>query len=102
MKPRALGKNDGLRAKLPELAACTELATAAGMKPWEKPTFEEWTMNAEIGAYQADDGGESNDVPFVAADSKMPDAATLNAAASYPSRGYPNDVNVGPSAISAS
>lgn len=76
------------------------------MKPWEKPTFEEWTMNAEIGAYQADDGGESNDVPFVA-DSKMPDAAALDAAmlktaASYPSRRDPNDVNVGPSAISAS
>lgn len=41
------------------------------MKPWEKPSFEELTMNAEIGAYQADDGGESNDVPFVSCDTSF-------------------------------
>jgi hypothetical protein len=39
------------------------------MQPWEKPNFEELTMNAEIGAYQADDGGDYNDVPFVTQES---------------------------------
>jgi hypothetical protein len=34
---------------------------------WEKPTFEELAMNAEIGAYQPDDwDGERRDDPFAA------------------------------------
>ena len=29
--------------------------------PWETPTIVEIDMNAEIGAYQQDDGGERQD-----------------------------------------
>ncbi len=29
--------------------------------PWETPTFVEVDMNAEIGAYQEDDGGDRQD-----------------------------------------
>jgi hypothetical protein len=37
------------------------------MTLWEKPSFEEIEMNAEIGSYQAEDGGDqSGNPPFVA------------------------------------
>lgn len=37
------------------------------MTPWEQPTFEEIEMNAEIGSYQADEGGDqSGNPPFIA------------------------------------
>ena len=29
--------------------------------PWDTPTFVEVDMNAEIGAYQQDDGGDRQD-----------------------------------------
>ena len=29
--------------------------------PWETPSLTEFDMNAEIGAYQEDDGGDRND-----------------------------------------
>lgn len=32
---------------------------------WQKPTFEELEMNAEIGAYQQDDGDTGQDPTFV-------------------------------------
>ena len=35
--------------------------------PWETPTFVEVDMNAEIGAYQEDDGGDRQD-PIVERD----------------------------------
>lgn len=37
------------------------------MNVWQKPSFEEWSMNAEIGAYQGEDwgGGERFDDPYV-------------------------------------
>jgi coenzyme PQQ precursor peptide PqqA len=34
---------------------------------WTKPSFTEICMNAEIGAYQADDGGEQLGNPVLAA-----------------------------------
>src|SRR6188768_2625004 len=34
------------------------------MNKWQKPSFEDLEMNAEIGGYQADDGGRE-DPPFV-------------------------------------
>ena len=47
-----------------ELARC--LQHAALMSNWEKPSFEELAMNAEIGGYQPDyDGGERPEPPFV-------------------------------------
>jgi hypothetical protein len=36
--------------------------------PWEKPSLVEIDMNAEIGAYQEDDGGDRQD-PIVERDS---------------------------------
>lgn len=36
------------------------------MSNWQKPSFEELAMNAEIGGYQPDEwDGERYDVPFV-------------------------------------
>jgi hypothetical protein len=32
---------------------------------WQKPRFEEWSMNSEIGAYQPDAGEERSDEPFI-------------------------------------
>jgi hypothetical protein len=34
------------------------------MNKWQKPSFEDLEMNAEIGGYQADDG-EREDPPFI-------------------------------------
>jgi hypothetical protein len=34
------------------------------MNKWQKPSFEDLEMNAEIGGYQADDGGRE-DPPFI-------------------------------------
>lgn len=35
------------------------------MISWQKPSFEDLAMNAEIGGYQPDDGGgERDDTPF--------------------------------------
>lgn len=47
------------------------------MTVWEKPSFEELAMNAEIGAYQPDGDDERDDVPF--AQSRPEDAAALAA-----------------------
>jgi hypothetical protein len=38
------------------------------MTVWEKPTFEEIEMNAEIGSYQAEDGGDQGGDPLFVAD----------------------------------
>jgi len=35
------------------------------MQKWERPGFVEWTMNAEIGAYQAEEEGERPDPYFL-------------------------------------
>lgn len=35
------------------------------MQKWEPPGFVEWTMNAEIGAYQAEEGGEPPEPYFL-------------------------------------
>lgn len=37
------------------------------MTVWEKPSYEELAMNAEIGAYQPDGGEDRDDVPFARA-----------------------------------
>lgn len=45
------------------------------MTDWQKPTFEELAMNAEIGGYQPDNGDdERNDEPFVRAAPEEPQA----------------------------
>ena len=36
--------------------------------PWESPTFVEVDMNAEIGAYQEDEGGDRQQGPIVERD----------------------------------
>jgi len=36
--------------------------------PWESPTFVEVDMNAEIGAYQEDEGGDRQQDPIVERD----------------------------------
>jgi len=36
--------------------------------PWETPTFVEVDMNAEIGAYQEDEGGDRQQDPIVERD----------------------------------
>ena len=40
------------------------------MQKWEQPRFVEWTMNAEIGAYQAEEGGERPE-PYFLMDSEV-------------------------------
>lgn len=46
--------------------ACTVFAMAGLMTLWQKPTFEELAMNAEIGAYQPEYGDdERSDEPFL-------------------------------------
>jgi hypothetical protein len=45
--------------------ASTLLAMRLNMTTWEKPSFEELSMNAEIGAYQPDEWeGERQQDPF--------------------------------------
>jgi len=48
------------------------------MTVWQRPSFEELAMNAEIGSYQAEDGDAErrNDAPAVALER---DAARLTA-----------------------
>jgi hypothetical protein len=45
------------------------------MTEWQKPTFLELCMNAEIGAYQEDDGGEREPVPVLASEPAPPEAS---------------------------
>jgi hypothetical protein len=50
------------------------------MTVWQKPSFEELAMNAEIGAYQAEEDGDRwNDVPFL---NRSEQPATLSSAKS--------------------
>lgn len=45
---------------------CTALAEVAPMTSWEKPSFQEIAMNAEIGAYQGEEWeGDRYEAPFV-------------------------------------
>ncbi len=64
------------------------------MTHWTKPSFEELAMNAEIGAYQAEDWeGERYDVPFV----HVADERTLTSSLSFPAHGSPAvDVTTSP------
>ncbi len=48
----------------------TYLANLLTMQKWEQPRFVEWTMNAEIGAYQAEEGGERPE-PYFLMDSEV-------------------------------
>ncbi len=63
-------------------------ANANDMTTWEKPSFEELSMNAEIGAYQPDDwDGERQPDPFVASGSDAVAAGIAVAAVTVAHRG---------------
>ncbi len=64
------------------------------MTHWQKPSFEELAMNAEIGAYQPEDwDGERYDVPFV----HLTNEQTLTSSHSFSAHGsYAVDVSTSP------
>lgn len=48
----------------------TKFANPVPMTAWQKPSFEELAMNAEIGAYQPEDGEDRDYEPVVQAASE--------------------------------